>query len=99
LRVFKVPLQRRYRRGSPEEIRKSSNNERKRVAPQLGSYCGLLGELISWPDKPDANNFEHNFSGRPNQSRILMNLIRLALYIGLPGIRSTTSICEWERDY
>src|SRR6218665_371763 len=100
LRVFKAPLQRRCdscRRGIPEEIRKSSNYERKRVAPQLGSYCELLVELISWPDKPDANNVEHNFSGRPNQRRILMNLMRLAL--SLLGIRSTASICEREKDY
>ena len=71
------------------------------MAPQLESYCILLGELISWPDKPDANNVEDNFSGRPEQRRILMNLIRLAfsIHVHVPGIRSTASICEWERDY
>ena len=53
----------------------------------MGSYCELLAELINWPDKPDSNNVKHNFSVRPNQRRLLMNLIRLAL--GLPGIRNT----------
>jgi len=34
---------------------------------------------MCWSDNPDANNVEHNYSGRPNQRRLLMKLIRLAL--------------------
>ena len=56
----------------------------------------MLKELISWPDNPDAYNVEHNYNGRPNQRRVIMKLIRLAL--GLPGIRNTASICEWDRN-
>jgi len=51
LRICKAPLtelaiQRRSQRGCPEEIRMSSDNRRKRVAAQLGSYWELLGRPV-----------------------------------------------------
>src|SRR6218665_1946226 len=49
--MMKAPLtelviQRCSQCGSPEEIRMSSDNESKRVAAQLGSYCKLLEDVI-----------------------------------------------------
>jgi len=40
--LTELAIQGRFQRGSPEEIRMSSDNERERVAAQWGSYCILL---------------------------------------------------------
>jgi len=80
---------------------------RRRHVDPVRILLRIAGEIMCWPDKPDANNVERNFSGRPNQRRILMKRIRLysihmVYTVGLPGIWnivSTIYVCMYVHIY